>query len=46
MSATTPFSWDSEHWGEPGWNVHHATTDDLGSTRQPHADRDQSGDDQ
>lgn len=25
-----PFSWDSEHWGKPGHNVHESASDDLG----------------
>ena len=28
---TSPFDWDSPHFGKPGKNVHHGTTDDLGN---------------
>lgn len=41
MSVNDPIDWDSPDWGKPGHNVHHATTDDLGTTTQPHHDREQ-----
>lgn len=30
--------WDSPTWGQPGHNVHHGTTDDLGNPDDKHAD--------
>lgn len=30
---TALIDWDSPRWGQPGHNVHEATTDDLGHGR-------------
>lgn len=35
------FSWDSPTWGQPGSNVHVATTDDLGHGRHSEGTSDQ-----
>ncbi len=40
--TTVPFTWDSPTWGQPGHNIHHGTTDDLGD----HGRHTETGDDQ
>lgn len=41
MSVHAPIDWDSPHWGHPGHNIHHATTDDLGKGRHSEGADDQ-----
>lgn len=35
MTATTPFSWSSPHWGESGFNVHVAAWAPDRHTEEP-----------